>query len=167
MQKYQPKAVFCRKLAKMACLQLWFVFPATFLPLVWLHRPGQRRTAQHGAPLSGRHSQKIFLLSKQVILGPNHKYCIAANFKRFPPCTPRWNCGNVGCLSVWCGGDLVLVLQLLAIYIIVPLLLLLPGVMEPRKNRDWAQLKQRTRSSRGGEEMGSYHRAKLAENFNE
>ena len=81
----------------MACLQLWFVFPATFLPLVWLHRPGHRRTAQHGAPLSGRHSQKIFLLSKQVILGPNHKYCIAANFKRFPPCTPRWNC----MLAVW------------------------------------------------------------------
>ena len=121
MQKYQPKAVFCRKLAKMACLQLWFVFPATFLPLVWLHRPGHRRTAQHGAPLSGRHSQKIFLLSKQVILGPNHKYCIAANFKRFPPCTPRWHCGTVGCAAV-CGGDLVL--QLLAIYIIVPLLLL-------------------------------------------
>ena len=71
---------------------------------------------------------------------------------------------------MWCGGDLVLVLQLLAIYIIVPLLLLLlllPGVMEPRKNRDWAQLKQRTRSITGGEEMGSYHRAKLAENFNE
>ena len=106
----------------MACLQLWFVFPATFLPLVWLHRPGHRRTAQHGAPLSGRHSQKIFLLSKQVILGPNHKYCIAANFKRFPPCTPRWHCGTVGC--VWCGGG-DLVLQLLAIYIIVPLLLLL------------------------------------------
>ena len=60
-------------------------------------------------------------------------------------------------------------MQLLAIYIIVPLLLLLllPGVMEPRKNRDWAQLKQRTRSSRGGEEMGSFHGAKLAENFNE
>ena len=54
-------------------------------------------------------------------------------------------------------------MQLLAIYIIVPLLLLLlPGVMEPRKNRDWAQLKQRTRSSRGGEEMGSFHGAKLA-----
>ena len=84
----------------MACLQLWFVFPATFLPLVWLHRPGHRRTAQHGAPLSGRHSQKIFLLSKQVILGPNHKYCIAANFKRFPPCTPRWNCGIVEMLAV-------------------------------------------------------------------
>ena len=148
----------------MACLQLWFVFPATFLPLVWLHRPGHRRTAQHGAPLSGRHSQKIFLLSKQVILGPNHKYCIAANFKRFPPCTPRWHCGTVGCAAV-CGAEEILFCNCLLFISLCRCCCCCWRDGAPQKQGlSYTEAENPEQQSRR-EEMGSYHGEKIYENY--
>ena len=163
MQKYQPKAVFCRKNG----LQSWFVFSAKFLPVVWLHFSldttslsslttvcGGRTTVQ----LPNQFFYKIILRLKQVIFSTINIVLLAStnlqsvvfvfHAGKCKICFPK---SRIEYMRERAGSGCILfrVLQLKLLFIL--LLWCVGHPQKPTRVQSWFQLKHCTPQTNTGE----------------
>ena len=169
MQKYQPKAVFCRKNG----LQSWFVFSAKFLPVVWLHfsldtTSLSSLTTQHNAVRYAEGGRlyncltnffyKIILRLKQVIFSTINIVLLAStnlqsvvfvfHAGKCKICFPK---SRIEYMRERAGSGCILfrVLQLKLLFIL--LLWCVGHPQKPTRVQSWFQLKHCTPQTNTGE----------------